>query len=568
MRQFVRRFRSVFLLALGISLVANLLLVVPSIYFLQVFDRVLTSRSNETLIMLSLLALVALAMSGALDGMRSRLLGFASVALEKALGSPVLGAMLKDAAAPVPSGSVHGLRDVAILRSFVSGSGLMSLFDLPWLPIYLAIIFLFHPMLGAVATAGAVGLLVFAILNEKRSRVPLENLGTEARKAARLAELSLRNAEVVAALGMAPDLSKHWAKSNQSALKLQIDTSHIASNYSVLTKSARQVIQIAMLAVGAYLVIDMNTSSGVMIAATILLGRALAPMESMIVAWRGLVEARSAYARLDELLGKLDKQPGRTQLPAPKGDLRVEQVVFGIHAREAAILKGVSFQLAAGNSLAVIGPSASGKSTLARLIVGVWSPGIGKVRLDGADIATWSREDLGKYIGYLPQDVELFSATVSENIARLGAVDSAAVIDAAQRAGVHEMILQFPQGYDTQIGEGGTFLSGGQRQRIGLARALHGNPKLIVLDEPNASLDSDGEAALLNAIRDSKQRGATVILITHRPSMLSEIDQMLVLRDGRVVRFGAREEVLPEVASGIVAFKPALVAEPIKAIRA
>lgn len=560
MGPFIQRFKSIFVTTAVLSLLTNLLLIVPSIYFLQVFDRVLTSRSNETLVMLSLLALVALVMSGALDSMRSRLLAIAAAALERNLGSTVLGAMLKDAATPTPAGNVHGLRDLGLLRSFLSGQGLIALFDLPWLPIYLLIIFAFHPLLGAVALSGSLALLALAVLNERRARMPLAELNTEARKASRFAELSLRNAGVVEALGMAPALCQHWELANANALKGQLDTARISSRYTVLTKSARQTIQMAMLAMGAYLVIDLNASSGIMIAATILLGRALAPIESVIAAWRSLVDARTAYGRLDELLCKRAITPTRTQLPVPLGELRVEQVVFGTNPQEPAILKGVSFQIGAGTTLAIIGPSASGKSTLARLLVGAWQPVMGKVRLDGADITGWSREDLGRHIGYLPQEVELFAASVSQNIARLGQVPACEVIEAAQQAGVHDMILRLPQGYDTKIGEGGQFLSGGQRQRIGLARALFGNPNLIVLDEPNASLDSEGEAALLIAVRDCKRRGATVILIAHRPSMLSDVDQVLVLREGRVARFGSRDEVLPEVVPGLVPFKPALVA--------
>lgn len=569
MSAFIQKFRAVFLTAAGFSLVANLMLIVPSIYFLQVFDRVLTSRSHETLWMLTLLGLLALAIAGVLDSLRGKLLSTAGVALEKQLGPKVLGAMLEDAARPSPSPLLHqGLRDVGVLRGFLGGAGLASLFDLPWLPAYLLIIFLFHPVLGAVALLGAVGLLVLALLNERRSRQPLERLGAESRRVARMAELSLRNAEVVAAMGMTPALAQHWSRQSTGVLKLQLASSRISNGYSVLSKSARQIIQMLMLAVGAWLVIGLDASPGIMIAATILLGRALAPMESVIGAWRQLVEAGEAFGRLRTVLANAEAVAPRTQLPAPQGELRVEQAVFGIKPQEPAIIKGVSFQLPAGASLAVIGPSASGKSTLARLLVGSWKPAAGTVRLDGADISAWAREDLGAHIGYLPQDVELFAGTISENIARMGAIDDGAVIEAAQRAGVHDMILRLPQGYDTPIGEGGTFLSGGQRQRIGLARALYGDPRLLVLDEPNANLDSDGEAALLQVMRDCRQRRVTLILITHRPAMLGEIDAVLVLREGRVSRFGPRDEVLAEVAPAMVQMKPPSAVEPLKALRA
>jgi len=450
----IRRFRGVFLTTAGFSLLANLLWVLPSIYFLQVFDRVLTSRSNETLWMLTLLTMVALWMAGVLDGMRGRLLSTTSVALEQQLSGKVLAIMLTDAAQPRPAiHPQHGLRDVAVLRGFLSGPGLTALFDLPWLPVYLLIIFLFHPVMGAVALAGSLILLGMAVLNERRLHRPLMAMAKVSRQSARDADLSLRNAEVATAMGMAPALARHWELRNESALKWQLRANRITNAYSALSKSARQVIQIIMLAIGALLVINLDASAGVMVAATILLGRALVPMESLIGAWRHLVDALAAYRRLDALLENNGSRMTRTELPAPKGELRVEQLVFGIKPDEPAILKGVSLHLGVGQSLAVIGPSASGKSTLARLLVGSWRPTLGTVRLDGADVSTWPRESIGAHLGYLPQDVELFAGTISENIARMGGVDAPAVMVAAQQAGVHDMILRLPQGIWPKIGK-------------------------------------------------------------------------------------------------------------------
>jgi PrtD family type I secretion system ABC transporter len=354
----------------------------------------------------------------------------------------------------------------------------------------------------------------------------------------------VRNAEVVNALGMLPAVTRRWTLLNDRALHEQARAGDIGGNFTGFTKFARQFIQMAMLAAGAFLVIDQHVTAGIMMAATIILGRALAPVETLIASWRSLVEARSAWHRLDQLLKANPPAQPATELPVPAGALEVVRVVFGLRNVERRILQGVSFSLAAGESLGLIGPSASGKSTLARLIVGVWKPLAGSVRLDGADVASWPRERLGPYIGYLPQDVELFAGTVAENIARLGEPDAAEVIRAAQRAHVHELILHLPKGYDSDIGESGEALSPGERQRIGLARALYGLPRLVVLDEPNANLDHEGEEALLRTLQELREQGVTVVIIAHRPSLLRGVDKLLVLRDGAVDLFGPRAEVL------------------------
>jgi PrtD family type I secretion system ABC transporter len=400
-------------------------------------------------------------------------------------------------------------------------------------------------VLGAVASAGAVVMVILAWLNEKLTRAPLEQAQAEARRAARFIDANVRNAEVVSALGMLPAVTRRWARLNDGVLKEQRRAARLGSFFSGSTKFTRQFIQLAMLAAGAYLVVAEHVTAGVMIAATILLGRALAPVETLVASWRGLVEARSAWGRLDQLLKASPPAEPSTELPAPKGKVEVEKVVFGF--KDKAIVRGVSFSLEPGEAMGLVGPSASGKSTLARLLVGVWKPLAGAVRLDGADVATWPRESLGPHIGYLPQDVELFGGTVAENIARMGEPDDAAVIKAAQRAHVHELALRLPKGYDTEIGEAGQLLSPGQRQRIALARALYGNPRLVVLDEPNADLDSDGEEALLRTLQLLKDDGVTVVIIAHRPTLLRGADKMLVLREGAVDRFGARAEIMERI---------------------
>jgi PrtD family type I secretion system ABC transporter len=550
MRDFVTRFRPFFLYAGFFSLFINLLLLVPALYMLQVFDRVIPSRSDETLVVLTVGALVALLVMMVLDLLRARLLASAGVALDSKLGPRVLSGLLSTARKPGSSEYVHGLRDVNTLRTFLTGTGIFALFDAPWLPVYLIVIALFHPLLGAVALTGALLLLGLAYVNEKLTRKGLEDLQAEGRKAGRFIDQTVRNAEVVNALGMVGGVTRKWEALNRGVLGHQVRASQLGGAVSGLTKFMRQFVQVAMLGAGAWLVIDLHVTAGVMMAATILLGRALAPVETAIAGWKSLVDARSAYRRLSQLLAENPLEAPATELPAPRGDLSVEKVVFAIRGQDKAILRGVSFQLAAGESLGIIGPSASGKSTLARVVTGVWKPQGGVVRLDGADVSAWPREHLGPHVGYLPQDVEIFAGTVAENIARMGEVDSEAVIRAATRANAHEMILRLPRGYDTEVGESGGVLSGGQRQRLALARALYGNPRLVVLDEPNANLDGEGEEALMRTMRDLKAEGVTLLVVSHRPSLLAGIDKVLVMREGLVEMFGPRAEVIAKVTRG------------------
>jgi PrtD family type I secretion system ABC transporter len=548
--ELIARFRPFFAYAALFSLAINLLLLVSPLYMLQVFDRVLASRSEETLVVLTLAALVALSAMAALDLVRARLLAAAGMGLDRRLGPRVLEALVSREAGLGSPEALHGLRDAQALRAFLTGSGVLAVFDAPWLPVFLLVIALFHPLLGAMALGGALLMLALAIVNERLSRGPLERVHNAARRATRFIEAGARNTEAVSALGMLPALAARWQRLNDALLAEQLHVSAVSSRFSSLTKLARQLIQIAMLAAGAWLVVDQQVTAGIMMAGTILLGRALAPVEMLVASWRPLVEARGAWLRLAK---QLEAAPpaAATELPAPRGRIEVERVSFGVRGADKPILRGISLRLDAGEALAIIGPSASGKSTLARLLAGVWRPGAGSVRLDGAEAADWPRERLAPYLGYLPQDVELFPGTVAENIARLGEPRAAEVIRAAERAGVHRMILELPKGYDTEVGPSAEALSPGQRQRIALARALYsesgGSPRIVILDEPNSNLDDEGHAALVRAMRDLREDGVTLVLVAHRPSLLGAIDKVAVLRAGALEAFGARDEILRRV---------------------
>jgi PrtD family type I secretion system ABC transporter len=539
--------RRYFAYAAFFSFAINALLLVPAIYMLQVFDRVLSSRSEEALVMLSVVALGALALMAGLDVVRARLLAACGVVLDRRLGPEVLAGLLAQTARLSGAEHLNGLRDVATLRNFLVGAGVIALFDAPWLPLFLLLITLFHPLLGAVALVGAVAMLVLAVLNERMTRAPLEQALAAGRRSGRFIDAAAGSAETVSALGMQQAVTRRFQALNEAALGEQAAASGLGATFAGLTKFTRQFIQMAMLGMGAWLVIEQHLSAGVMIACTIILGRALAPVEALVAGWRNLVEVRAAWRRLQQLFAANSPAAAATPLPAPSGALEVERVIYAFPGAERPALRGVSFALAAGESLGVIGPTAAGKSTLARLAVGIWKPISGAVRLDGADVAAWSRDDLGPHIGYVPQAVGLFAGSVAENIARLGAPEGEAVIRAAQRAHAHDMILRLPKGYDTVLGEGGAGLSPGQRQRVALARALYGAPRLVVLDEPNANLDTEGDEALVRTLRGLKEDGVTVLVVAHRPSLLGGVDKLLVLKDGQVELFGPRAEVVARV---------------------
>jgi PrtD family type I secretion system ABC transporter len=546
LRDAFKKCRSVLLAVAVVSLFVNVLMLTVPLYMLQIYGRVLVSRSEETLIYLSIAAVGALLVVASLDYTRSRILAHLSAWLENRLGPEVLPPAISQQLQSQTYG-VQALRDVSQVRQFVASPGIFSLFDAPWVPVYLFVIYLLHPVLFTIAVIGALMLFSLALANELATRKPLKAANAQNVGALRKTAAAARNAEVIEAMGLMPGITRRWLSDNQSALQQQMLASDRAGLILTASKFSRLVLQVTMLGVGGYLVLRYELTPGGMIAGSIILSRALQPVEQAIGTWKSLLAARSAYSRLDTFMTQMQQRPSEMSLPQPQGHLNVEKVVITPPGGQKPVLKGVSFALAAGESLAIIGPSAAGKSTLARLIVGAWRPNHGAVRLDGADVYSWERVDFGRHVGYLPQDVELFEETIEDNIARLGEPDPEAVVAAARQAGVHEMILRLPDGYRTQIGEGGALLSGGQRQRIGLARALYGGPRLIVLDEPNASLDSEGEDDLLRAMAMLKSDGATVVLIAHRPSMVSQVDKILFLRDGLVEMFGPRDEVLPQL---------------------
>ena len=524
------------------SLVINILMLTSSLYMMQVFDRVLASGSIGTLLFLTLAAALALALMAALDFIRSLILSGLGEWINRRLGAVTLERSLESVLAGRNDRS-DALRDLDTLRSFFSG-GVTFLFDAPWVPVYIAVIYLLHPVLGHTAVAAAVILFALALANSALTGKPLAAAGNAGRRAMRTADAALRNAEAVEAMDLMPGILRRWERDQSDMMENQASVARTGALLLDMTKFLRQMVQIAILALGAWLVVKHELTGGAMIAGSIILSRALQPVEQAISGWKQVSNARAAKKRLHEFLNRPERRPAGLPLPPPAGRLVVDNLFFKHANSQKPVLKGVSFDARPGEAVAVIGPSAAGKSTLARLLVGLHPPSSGTVRLDGAEIFNWHREDIGRYLGYLPQDVELFSGTVAENIARLRTPDASAVVAAAQLADCHDMILRLPGGYDTEIGDGGAMLSGGQRQRIGLARALYGGPKLVILDEPNASLDIEGDDALNQAIAALKGQGAAVVVIGHRPSTLSQVERILVLRDGRAAMFGPRSDVI------------------------
>ncbi|MEQ9606182.1 MAG: type I secretion system permease/ATPase, partial [Kiloniellaceae bacterium] len=533
------------------SFFINLLMLTGPLYMMQVYDRVLTSGSTHTLAMLTVVAVGMILTSALLELVRSRIFVRIGSRLDRRLNTRLFQGLLRQRLRQAEGAETQPLRDLESLRGFLTGNGLISFFDAPWTPLFLVIIFVLHPLLGLVALSGAVVLFVLAVVSELATRGPLREASRDSSAAHGFTENTLRNAEVIEAMGMLPGLQQRWLQRHQSALAAQAKASDRGGLLTAGAKFVRPVLQVAILGTGAYLALQQEISPGVMIAASIIMGRALAPVEGAIGNWRGFILARGANSRLRTFFERDEAPAPAMPLPRPKGTVSVERLVAAPPGLAKPVLKGISFALGAGESLGVIGPSAAGKSTLARLLVGVWSPATGNVRLDGADVSEWNHVELGPSLGYLPQDVELFDGTVAENIARFAEPDPQAIVRAAQRAGVHEMVLRLPEGYDSRIGTGGMALSGGQRQRLGLARALYGEPALIVLDEPNANLDGEGEEALRRAVLDLKRLGTTVVVIAHRPSVLAGLDKLLVLRDGLIEHFGPTEEVLPKVTKAV-----------------
>jgi ATP-binding cassette subfamily C exporter for protease/lipase len=545
--------------AVGVfSFFINALMLVPAIYMMQVYDRVLNSRNEMTLLMITLITVGLFALLGALEWVRSQMLVRASVRLDNRLNDRVFGATFDATLRGAGGNPAQALSDLTNLRQFMTGNGLFAFFDAPWAPVFLVVITILHPWLGLFSLVGGLALVSLAWLTERATQKPLAEANAMGIQATNFAGNNLKNAEVIEAMGMLPAIRARWNMKHQRGLALQQLASDRAGAIGAATRFARLFQQSLILGLGALLVIEGELSPGGMIAASILMGRLLAPIEQAIGTWKGLVSARSAYGRLQNLLAAMPARETSMSLPRPVGLLTLEGVSATPPNSQVAILRGISAVIPAGEVVGVIGPSASGKSSLARLMVGVWPAVSGKVRLDGADVYAWNKVELGPYIGYLPQDVELFEGTIAENIARFGEVDAEKVVRAAQRAGVHEIILRFPKGYDTPIGLGGSFLSGGQRQRIALARALYGDPVLVVLDEPNSNLDDAGEQALLRAVLDLKAQGSTVVVVTHRTNIVGVVDRLMVLRDGTLQLFGPRNEVLAALAKATQAVQPTI----------
>jgi len=542
--QILQDFKSTFRTVGVFSAIINLLMLAPSIYMLQVYDRILTSQNEMTLLWITVLTLGAYAFMSILEFVRSFVVIRLGAQLDMRINKRVYTAAFEQNLKQGGGNAGQALSDLTQIRQFLTGNGLFAFFDAPWFPVYLAIIFWFDAYLGLFATVAVVLMVILAYANEVVSKKPLAEANAISIVSGNMATNNLRNAEVIEAMGMLPNLMGRWFKLQARFLSLQGEASEKSGIVTAMSKFVRVSVQSLVLGLGALLVIKGHMTPGMMIAGSILLGRATAPIDQLIGVWKQWGSVKSAYGRLNELLANNPERPEPMDLPKPLGNVSVESVTAAPPGSSVAVIKGLTFALQPGDVLGVIGPSGSGKSTLARLLVGVWPSAVGKVRLDGADIFHWNKEKLGPSIGYLPQDIELFGGTIAENIARFGEPDSEKVITAAKRAGVHDLILHFPLGYDTRIGDGGGGLSGGQKQRIGLARAMYDDPSILVLDEPNSNLDDVGEQALVVAVNDLRQRGKTIILITHRTSVLGVTTKLLFLRDGVAQAFGPRDEVL------------------------
>jgi ATP-binding cassette subfamily C exporter for protease/lipase len=526
------------------SAVINVLMLAPSLYMMQVYDRVLQSRNEVTLLMLTLLVVGVYALMSALEFVRSFVLIRIGARLDMQMNKRIYTAAFEQNLKRGGGNAGQALQDLTQIRQFLTGNGVFAFFDAPWFPLYLIVIFIFNAWLGLFALVCVLIMIVLAYVNEVVSRKPLSEANMMAVASSNLATNNLRNAEVIEAMGMLPNLMERWYKLHGRFLQAQAQASEKAGIVTALSKFTRVSMQSLVLGLGALLVIEGSLSPGMMIGCSILLGKATGPIDQLIGVWRQWGSVKSAYQRLNGLLSANPPRKAGMDLPKPQGFVAVEGVSAAPPASTVPVLKGLTMALQPGDVLGVIGPSGSGKSTLARLLVGVWPATSGKVRLDGADIYQWSKDQLGPHIGYLPQDIELFAGSVAENIARFGDVDSEQVIAAARQAGVHDMILRFPQGYDTVLGDAGAGLSGGQKQRIGLARAMYGDPSLLVLDEPNSNLDDAGEQALVTAIGDLRRRGKTIVMVTHRTAVLGATTKLLILQGGVAQAFGPRDQVL------------------------
>jgi PrtD family type I secretion system ABC transporter len=526
------------------SLISNLLYLALPIYTNQIYSRVITSQSGSTLFILSLGCAFVFLVSAIIDHYRQQVLSGFGVVFDQQLSSRTFAALF-DAVVRRRGTRSQALRDLDSVRQAISGQAIGILFDLPWMPLFLLILFIIDPMIGTVTLLGGVALVILAFLQDRATHSKIKEASEAAIANYGFTDAALRNGEVVRALGMLPTIGRQWARSRYISVASGSEASSRGAFYSGAIRFVRMLIQILIIAVGAWLVVERTIPSGLLFANMILASRALAPLERVVGSWKQLVEAREAYKRLDRMLCDYDPPQAVTKLPRPNGALSVESVSFAPFGAPALVLVNLNFRIEPGDFVGVIGPSGAGKSTLARLLVGIWKPNSGTVRLDGADVYTWDREDFGRNVAYQPQDTELFAGTVRDNIARFleDATDDQ-VVAAAKMADAHELILRLPKGYETDLGEAGAVLSAGQRQRVGLARTLFGDPKLIILDEPNANLDPDGEAALMSALGRAKERGATIVLISHKPAAFALADKIILLMNGQVADFGPRDQVL------------------------
>jgi ATP-binding cassette subfamily C exporter for protease/lipase len=532
--------------AIGFSIVISTLALAPTVYMLEVYDRVVNSRSGMTLGMLTVLIVLAYAIMEIMEKVRGSLMRAAGVQVDEALSKRVYDAMFQGFLKRQVGGSMQVLNDLKAVREFLANPALMAIFEAPVALLALALVFAISPVLGWAALVGAIAQVGVAFMNERATRKPLGEANRSAAGAQQFAEASLRNAHVMESMGMLDAVHGRWQKRQREFLAYQAVASEGAGLWTAMSKAVQQIMASLLLGLGAWLLLNnmLNGGESMMIIGSVLGGRVLAPLSQLVAQWNSVVNVRGAWSRLESLLAQVPAKPDAMSLPAPKGVLTVESLVAGAPGQQVPIVRGVQFALNRGEVLAVVGPSAAGKTTLARLLVGLWPAMGGKVRLDGADIQTWDKTELGPYLGYLPQGVELLEGSLAENIARFGEVDMAQVEAAAKLVGVHELILSLPEGYNSPVGRDGAMLSGGQRQRVGLARALYGKPVFVVLDEPNSSLDEAGDAALANAIAALKQLGTTFVVMTHRTSVLGVADKMLIMRDGAQQAFGPRDDVL------------------------
>lgn len=538
--------KKVFIIVGAFSFFINALLLATPIYMMQIYTRVITSSRTDTLIFLTIAVIFILCIYAALEIIRSFILIKTSTWLDEKLSVKAL----QPAAEEIANGRLYGaqsLKDIMAIRSFLSSTMIYSFFDSPWIIIYLLVMFLLYVAFGIIGTIGGIILFTLALANELSTRNPLKKANEIASKNNRHIDVALRNADAIQAMGMMSNLSHHWHKENKEVLKLQAQASRLSSRFLSISKAVRFILQVLIFAVGAYFVIHNVLIPGALIAASIMMSRALAPIEQSISSWKAMKNAKAAYGRLKIYFETANFPTEGTKLPPPKGIVKAESVSLLLPGSKKLFLRNISFGIGPGTILGIIGPTAAGKTSLLRILAGIWKPTHGHARLDGADISIWNRDEVGRYIGYLPQDVELFTGTVAQNIARMGKGTSEDIVKAAKLANVHDMILKFPKGYDTLIGQGHYVLSGGQQQRLALARAVYGDPKFIILDEPNSNLDQAGENALLQTVLELKKQDKTIIVVAHRYGLINIADYLMILENGTIAKLGGKNEVVAEM---------------------